>query len=89
MRDEAMSIPNSGQRTLDREYLPVRAKILEIAASLDRVERAEGSPADDARWQRLRAALEIVFQQGLNRTEQVQLHFSRPYDELWREEWDI
>ena len=87
--------PLSNQQLLDREYLPVRAKILEIAASLDRLQRAEsgppqsGSPQDDERYQQLLSALEIVLAPRDDRTEQLQLHFSRPYEETWRTAWDI
>ena len=37
----------SAQQILDREFLEMRAKILEVSATLDRLERAEG-PVTDA-----------------------------------------
>ncbi|MBD16410.1 MAG: hypothetical protein CMJ72_14830 [Planctomycetaceae bacterium] len=80
----------SYQQLLDHEFLPVRAKILEIAAALDRMERASDHPQGrDSRWLQLQEAMEILLQQNIDRTEQLQLHFSRPYDELWREQWGI
>lgn len=80
-----MSTPASAHQLLDREYLPVRAKILEIAAALDRIQRAEGNALDDARWKQLLAAMQIVLEPEADRAEQLQLHFSRRYDELWQE----
>lgn len=68
---------------LDREFLSTRAKILEIAASLDRVCRAEAGVPADPRWSQLQAALELVVEHRHDRAEQVQLLFSRPYDANW------
>ncbi len=79
-----MSGTLSSNEFLDREFLPTRAKILEIAAVLDRVSRMEeGFPADP-RWSQLRAALELVLEHSDDRAEQVQLLFSRPYDANWQ-----
>ena len=38
---------------LDRHYLEVRARLLEIAATLDRIERGEGATEEDARMKQL------------------------------------
>ena len=35
---------------LDQEYLVARAKILELAAILDRLDRADGAAAEDPRY---------------------------------------
>ncbi len=35
-------MPLTAAATLEREFLTIRAKILEIAASLDRLDRADG-----------------------------------------------
>ncbi len=79
-----MSAPQSSREIMDREFLPTRAKILEIAAALDRVSRAEDDNPDDPRWSQLRAALELVLEHDDDRAEQVQLLFSRPYDAKWQ-----
>jgi len=72
---------------LQREFLPLRGKLIEVAATLDRLARAEGSPADDPRAQQIRRSLEILAgtTQGSDRAEQVQMAFSLPYDPKWRE----
>jgi hypothetical protein len=78
----------TGTRTtaevLDQEFLPIRAKILEIAAALDRLDRASGSVESDARPAQLQAAIEVLLRPEDDRAEQVQLIFSRQYAEDWR-----
>jgi hypothetical protein len=70
---------------MDREYLPTRAKILEIAAALDRVARSENAEPDDPRWRQLQSAIQLLLAPDNNRAEQVQLLFSRAFDENWRQ----
>jgi len=74
---------------LQEEYLPTRAKILEIAASLDRIDRAEGSLQDDARMVNLQEGLRILLDSNSGRAERVQLLFSREYEEQWQEHLGI
>ena len=79
---------NSNQ-ILDREYLTLRAKILEIAASLDRIERADGDISNDERMAEVRKGLEILLSDGSTRAEKVQLLFSHPYKEDWQEHFGL
>ncbi len=80
-----MSSPMSAPQILDREFLELRAKILELAASMDRLERAEGTFREDDRWQLLSRGLQVLSDAaGAQRAEQVQLVFSRQYDPQWR-----
>jgi len=79
-----MSLPLTAPEVLSREFLEVRAKILEIAAAFDRLERSEGDVSDDPRVARLREALKVLSEPKTARAEQVQLVFSRPYDETWQ-----
>ena len=69
--------------SLEFEFLPLRAKLLDIAAALDRLDRAQDGPDDDPRMARLREAMEIVLHEHGDRAEQIQLIFSRKYDENW------
>jgi hypothetical protein len=69
---------------LNREFLEIRCKILDLAAALDRLERAEGSVGDDPRMLRLREALAAVLGESEDRAEQVQMIFSRTYDDTWQ-----
>jgi hypothetical protein len=79
-----MPIPLSASEVLNREFLDIRCKILDLAAAFDRLTRAEGSVADDPRLARLREALTIVLEQPHDRAERVQMIFSREYDVNWQ-----
>lgn len=80
-----MSPLQSSREIMDREYLPTRAKILEIAAVLDRVSRSGSGTPDDPRWQQLQMAIQLLLNDENDRAEQVQLLFSRAFDENWRQ----
>jgi hypothetical protein len=79
---------NSNQ-ILDREFLVIRAKLLEVGAALDRLERAEGDVSNDHRLQLIRDAIELVASDGPHRAERIQLLFSREYDEAWQEKFEL
>ena len=74
----------SASEILDREFLALRGKLLEVAAGLDRIQRGTGSAADDPRLKKLRETLAILDREGTNRAEQMQLLFSLPYEPSWR-----
>jgi hypothetical protein len=84
-----MSTEMSSPEILDREYLPIRAKILEIAASLDRMQRSDDYDADDPRLLQLHSAIDSLKTTDPDRAEQIQLLFSRPYGQQWRDELDL
>jgi len=84
-----MSMPMNAADVLDREYLDVRAKILELAASFDRLDRADGSVDGDPRLSLVQEALLVLQQDHEDRAEQVQLIFSRQYEDDWRERFDL
>lgn len=69
----------------DQEFLPIRAKILEVAAALDRLDRASGSVAADTRRLQVQAAIQVLLRPADDRAEKVQLIFSRPYEDDWQE----
>lgn len=80
-----MPIPLDAPEVLNREFLEVRARLLQIAASLDRLDRAEGSVDDDPRRAKIVAALAILCGDEADRAERIQLLFSRPYDAHWKD----
>jgi hypothetical protein len=82
-----MTSPLSAAATLEREYLAMRAKVLELAASLDRIERSDGEV--DPRLEKLRAGIRILLESAEGRAERVQLHFSREYSQGWRESFGL
>jgi len=84
-----MSTKSSSQAILEQEYLPVRAKILEIAASLDRIERAKGDVSSDPRWEQLQEAIDFLLAKECDRAEVIQLLLSRPYDKQWKKTLEL
>lgn len=81
----------SAQQALDRYYLEIRCKIIEIAASLDRIERGDGNDAigQDPRMDLLTEAIGVLNTQATNRAERVLKTFSLPYDSQWRKNYGI
>lgn len=79
-----MSQPLSAPDILAREFLELRAKVLELAASLDRLDRAAGDVADDPRLAKLHQGIELLLASASDRAERVQLLFSRSYADDWR-----
>jgi hypothetical protein len=71
---------------LDRDFLETRGKILEIAAVLDRIDRAPTHHPEhpDPRLGQIRQALEALAEPGPGRAETIQLIFSLEYDRDWR-----
>ena len=62
---------------LDREFLETRARILTVAATLDRMARAEGSVEEDSRYQDLLKSLALLAQGNAGSlAEEVQKIFS-------------
>ena len=64
------------QQVLDHYFLDARGKLIEIAAFLDRVERAKGQ--DDFRIQAFRAALASLTGRGKQKAKRVLLSLSDP-----------
>jgi hypothetical protein len=64
----------------------MRARLLEIAATLDRIDRAGGASDQDVRVELLRQAIATLLRPDDDRAEQIQLLFSRPYDDDWQGE---
>lgn len=84
-----MSSSPSAPDVLGREFPEIRAKILELAAALDRIDRAEGSVDIDARHDRIVGGLAALAEAGPGRAERVQLIFSLPYQESWRRKFGL
>ncbi len=82
-----MPVKASASTVLDVEFLELRARLLQAAAQLDRLDRAQGAVADDARMQGIQQAIKILSGPAPNRAEQIQLIFSRPYDPNWKQQF--
>jgi hypothetical protein len=69
-------IPLAGSEVVERYFLEHRAKLLDIAAFLDRVGRAEGSQDDDFRLRSLRHAITLLIDGKPERTRRILELFS-------------
>lgn len=84
-----MPIPLDAPDVLDREFLEVRARLLQVAAALDRLDRAAGDVSADPRLDKIRRALAILENPQADRAERIQLLFSRPYEPDWRSKMGV
>ena len=84
-----MPIPIAATDVLDREFLGVRARLIDVAAALDRIARAEGDVGDDPRLERIRQTLEILRSDAPDRAEKLQMVFSLPYREGWKTDYGL
>jgi hypothetical protein len=74
---------------LDREFLNVRCRLLDVAAALDRIDRAGDSDQGDVRRQQIRDALAILADNQTDRAERLQMLCSVPYDDRWRQRYGL
>ncbi len=72
---------------LDREFLPLRGKLIEVAAALDRIHRSGGGERD-ARMELIAKSLKQLTEvhKTPDRAEQIQMVLSLPYEADWRRE---
>ena len=78
MRSANPTCPLSHQEVVDLYFLEHRAKVLDIAAFLDRVDRATGQPRQDYRLAALRQAIQILLQPRPGRARRVLETLSDP-----------
>jgi hypothetical protein len=78
-REGSGSSPLGEAGVIDRYFLDNRTRVLEVAAFLDRLDRARGGggPAD-FRMRAFEQALRVLTAPGDRRVEQIQLIFSDP-----------
>jgi hypothetical protein len=75
--------PLPATEALDRYFLEARARLLDVAAILDRIHR--GGPAlNDPRLDRIRQALGVLADGEGAKAERIQQIFSLPYDSAWQ-----
>jgi len=79
-----MNVPVNASELLNREFLEIRARLLQVAAALDRLDRAQGDVSRDKRRTDIDKALRILADRSADRAERLQLNFSLPYDENWK-----
>ena len=84
----------TADRILDETFLEVRAKLLEVAATLDRIDRSadDGSPlsaSQSAKRDQIDEAIQICLSEGADRAERLQKLFSRDYESSWRKQMQL
>lgn len=93
------------RQIFDESFLSIRAKLIEVAAMLDRIDRASetvgpqddsfNQPADasgDPRREKVEEAIRLLQRdasQSGSRAAALQQLFSRQYDPQWRNQFDI
>lgn len=80
-----MAQTSSAPGILERHYLELRCGLLDMAAALDRLERAGGfaEVKGDTRLKRIQEGLKILANTGTDRAERIQMLFSDTYDPDW------
>jgi hypothetical protein len=87
-----MPIPLDAPEVLNRELPEIRARLLQLAAALDRMDRAAGSGNGgsvdaDARRRTIDEGLRLLLTAGADRAERIQRLFSLPYDPNWKDKF--
>jgi hypothetical protein len=77
--------PLPAARALDQYFLEARARLLDLAAILDRIGRGadRGTAENDSRTSKLEKALEVLASEAPNKAELIQQLFSLEYDPNW------
>jgi hypothetical protein len=78
--------PLPAGKALDAYFLEARAKLLDLAAILDRIGRGKGAAGveSDPRLDKIRQALEVLHDESDGRAERIQQIFSLDYDPGWK-----
>ena len=81
-----MTTTQTADQILDRDFLDVRHRIIDVAAALDRIGRGSGtdSTPSDPRMVQLTEAIHLLVDGKPDRAERVQMVFSDKYDPQWR-----
>jgi hypothetical protein len=84
-----MPSTRTARDVFDQEFLTIRAKLLEVAAALDRIDRGDGSLAGDPKRTQIQAAIQVLLRPDEDRAERLQLVFSRPYEFEWQDKLQL
>ncbi|MFL5246018.1 MAG: hypothetical protein ACJ8FY_28440 [Gemmataceae bacterium] len=78
--------PLPARQALDGYFLEARAKLLDLAAILDRIGRGAeaGGVAKDIRLEKIRQALEVLRDKSGGRAARIQQVFSLDYEAGWK-----
>lgn len=94
----------TAQQILQEEFLITRAKLIEVAAVLDRIDLAsrdasqgdlaakQGGKAEvtaNPKWELIQSALSILKDDQVDKAKRIQELMSRPYDPDWRDKFQL
>ena len=81
----AKAHPLPAAKALDAYFLEARARLLDVAAILDRIGRGGDAAGaeNDPRLAKVRQALEVLLDLSGGRAERIQKIFSLDYDPTW------
>ena len=88
-----MNAEDAKTPVLDREFLQIRTRLLDLAAALDRLERSDAQASADPRMALIREGLRLLSDSAASpkdpsaraaKAAAMQLLFSLPYDDDWR-----
>lgn len=74
-----LASPKTGRALIDEYFIENRTRLLDVAAYLDRLDRANDGDADrDFRMRAFHEALAVLCDDEAGRTERIQMIFSDP-----------
>ncbi len=79
----------AAQQIVAEDFMIARARIVELAATLDRIERASGNVDDSKNMQLLMQGMNILCDDEVEKAKRVQLLMSRHYDPEWQTQMAI
>lgn len=82
-------VERTAEQVVADEFLIARAKILELAATLDRIERSSGDIEDSKQMNLLAQGMHILCDEEVDKAKRVQLLMSRQYDPQWQNTMSI
>ncbi|MFM8572832.1 MAG: hypothetical protein ACKOAU_14655 [Pirellula sp.] len=89
MSNDPKPAARSAEKVLSEEFFVARSKILDLAATLDRLDRAEGTVDQLQQSKLLHQGIEILLDDQPEKAKRVQLLMSRPYDPDWRKNYGL
>lgn len=84
-------VPLDAEAVLTREQFKIRAKLIELAAIFDRINRADGDVDGDARMLEIRESIAVLAQADDDggRAERIQMIYSRTFDPQWKQSLEL
>ena len=89
MNTKQIMVERSAEQIVADDFMIARARIVELAATLDRIERATGDVEDSKNMQLLMQGMQVLCDDEVEKAKRVQLLMSRQYDPQWQSQMSI